>query len=174
MKTATQKKLKPSPPSSPKKKDGQLDPDTGLIESEFVKMLRARIIGNDPAEPIWPSELEEDHDEEDAIRQINLACELLFLRCEGEPLPGKIHPAKSLPRIIQELLKEVSGWPEDEPPRIPERFHKDEDARPPRPLDRRVAFRRYEVACAFNIMMQAWNRFGAAGVPGAEWPPQKP
>lgn len=175
MKTATQKKQKPSQPPPPNKKDGQLDPGTGLIESDFVRMLRERIIGDDPDAPNWPTDLAEDHEEEDAIKQINLASELLFLRCEGEPLPGKIHPARSLPRIIQELLKEVPGWPEEEPPVIPLRFHKDEHAKPPRPLDRRVAFRRYEVACAFNIMMQAWNLFGAAGMKtGSEWPPQKP
>ena len=175
MKTATQKKQKPSAPSGQKnevKKDGQLDRRTGLIESDFVRELRARIIG-DIESPNWPTELREDHEEEDAIAQMQAAIELLFLRCEGEPLPGKIHPAKSLPRIIQELLNEVPEWPEEEPPRIPERFHKDKNAEPPR-VDRRLAFRRYEVACAFNIMMLAWHTFGAGGMKGSEWPPQKP
>ena len=165
MKVATQKQ-KPSSP--PKKPDGQLDRITGLIESDFVKKLRARIIGDDGM-PIWPAELEVDHEEEDAIRQINLACELLFLRCEGEPLPSKIHPARSLPRIIQELFNEVPNWPDNEPPRVPRRFKEG----PKRP-DRFNMFRRYEVACAFNIMMKAWDMSQSGGSTGAEWPPQKP
>ena len=161
MKTGANKK-----PPTLEFKDGQLDPDTGLIESDFVKLLRDRIIGDGDA-PNWPPEGEVLSDV-DAIAEMNDALTLLFLRNEGKPLPGKIPGAKSLAKIVRDLLGK-SKWPA-EPPKIPTRF------RPDAALglkNRKAVFRRYEVACAFNIMMKAFHMGSAAGS-GTEWPPQKP
>ncbi len=154
-------------PSMPEFKDGQVDPDTGLIESDFVKLMRAKIIGDGDV-PNWPAEGQVLTDA-DAIADMNDALTLLFLRNEGKPLPSKIPAAKSLAKIVRDLLGKTK-WPE-EPPKIPTRFRPDSELGLP---NRKAAFRRYEVACAFNIMMKAFHMGGGAAGSGTDWPPQRP
>ncbi len=174
MKTGAQKKQKPpqhpkdGPPHDGPPEEGQLDPNTGIIETEFTELVRARVFGSG-TKPKWPKPNLSDLV---ACEEIKDAVELLFLRCEGKPLPSKIHPANSLPNIIRDMLNDTN-WPDSEPPRIPKRFHEDLDADPPRP-NRTTAFRRYEVACAFNIIMNAFHVGIGAGGSGSDWPPQKP
>jgi hypothetical protein len=170
MKIGTQKKQNPPqhPPGGPPA-DGQLDPETGIIETEFTAMIRDAVYGPG-IKPIWPKS---DLSDLQANEEIKAAVELLFLRCEGKPLPSEIHPAESLPHIIRERLIATPNWPIKEPPRIPERFKEDKNAHPPRP-NRKVAFRRYEVACAFNIIMKAFHAGIGGGGSGTEWPPQRP
>lgn len=152
-------------PPMPVFKDGQLDPDTGLIESEFVQQIRAKIMG-DGAVPNWPPAGITDAD---AIADMNDALALLFLQNEGKPLPSKIPAAKSLAKIVRDLLGK-SKWPA-EPPKIPVRFHPDPSIELP---NRMAAFRRYEVACAFNIMMRAFHVGAGAAGSDTDWPPQRP
>jgi len=154
-------------PPMPEFKDGQLDPDTGLIESDFVKMIRAKIIGDGDV-PNWPPEGQVLTDA-DAIADMNDALTLLFMRNEGKPLPSKIPAAKSLAKIVRDLLGK-SKWPE-EPPKIPTRFRPDPALGLP---NRMAAFRRYEIACAFNIMMRAFHVGSGAAGSDTDWPPQRP
>jgi hypothetical protein len=134
-----------------------LDPQTGMVESDFIILLRARLIGVGGT-PTWPpSTMTPDQ----VIADMNAALQVLFLRREQGVIPAGGAPAGTAVAIVTSILTDTS-WP-NEPPNVPEPWHDGAF----------VAFRRYEIACAGNLMMMAFQlSFAGGGTAG--WPPQKP
>jgi hypothetical protein len=134
----------------------------GLLDSAFIIKLRETFITDDAQENLWN---EDFVDPDAADRKALIAADIAsafrsaFMRCEkhADPEPGT---ANSAAKMMAEVLEETD-WPTNvaEFPVLG-----DFDAK---------AFRRYEVACAMYIIMQAYQRGNPGGGP-TSLPPSRP
>jgi hypothetical protein len=137
-----------------------IDPETGLVESEFLKQFRARFVTPPNAEnPSWPRETVNTPME--YANEFVAVFRSLFMLLEGEVVPP-VGPAHSAKQMINELVDETH-WPNGKDVPVPT----------PWKGDRARAFRRYEIAAAINILMKVYDKGGPGGDPSG-YPPQRP
>jgi hypothetical protein len=144
-----------APQSATLATDG-VDPETHMIESDFIVEFRKKFIDEDGA-PLW----EPDVSMPMAVsNDIAAVLRKLYLLAEGKPQASSGDPG-SAELMVSELITEL-GWP----------------ASPPVPTDWQTTpgairfFRRYEIACAVNILLQTRSLVdGGNNPPG--WPPKK-
>ena len=142
-----------------KKKGSGLDPKTGMVESAFIKELRAILIPKGDKRGPWPPR--KLLPRPDKIRdQMTAMFTMLFDRLE---LHDDLQrgPENSAQRIVFDLLARTD-WPFGE-----------KDFPVPRKWSGKslLAFRRYEISCAMGIFYRAFNKFGPQGSP-TDWPPK--
>jgi hypothetical protein len=155
MRTSTDKNMSNQQPPA---MYAQIDPETGLIESEFLIAFRARFIGSGP-NPNWPASQSQAGALAIAQKEIPEVLSAMFAKVEnGDPLPGG--PAGSGLALLSEVAT-ATGWPGPDS-EVPAGWE-----------DHPAIFRRYEISGAMNIMLAAYNRVGASGGP-KEWPPTLP
>ncbi len=136
-----------------------IDPNTGLVESEFLKKFREKFIGPDAENPPWPREITNTPLE--YANEFVAVFRSLFMLLEGEDVPPA-GPANSAKQMVKELIDET-GWPSGAAVPVPA----------PWKATRARAFRRYEIAAAINILMGAYNSEGPGG-DASGYPPQRP
>ena len=153
------KKVKPAA-----KKNGSLS-KFGMVESKFIARLRAEFLGAagatlwgpgfaSPADPNLKAKIGADLG--DAFRSMFLVLEDTVN--SPAPLPGT---ADSATQRVASVIT-ATGWPNNDTDFPVPNVWDDADQ----------VFRRYEIACAVNIFLQAYNAHGPGGPP--EWPPHKP
>lgn len=133
---------------------------TASIESEFLRKLRAKLIGNVPSVQAWP--LAEIMDMESEVSdEFTDAFQALFLALEGAmpPFDGRAGSAK---KLIMELIEETE-WPafNDKVP-VPAPWNV---------AMKQDAFRRYEVSAAMDVMMRLYHAKGAGAPDSPKLPP---
>jgi len=136
-----------------------IDADTGLVESEFLKKFRTKFVGPDQENPPWPREtvntpLEYSNEFVAVFRS-------LFMLLEHDEVPPA-GPANAAKQMVKELIDETQ-WPNGAAVPVPT----------PWKVKRARAFRRYEIGAAINILMEAYNSGGPGGDPSG-YPPQRP
>src|SRR3954471_5618207 len=128
----------------------------GMIESPFLKAFRDKFIGSG-AEPAWPRATVNTPAE--FATEFTDLLRTLFLRREASVSPPDGAPG-SAKQMIKELLDDTQ-WPDKIKSPVPEPWNSNGHF---------VAFRRYEIACALNILMQTYNSSGQGGGIGG-YPP---
>ena len=160
--------VSPTAPADVEHVRGGVDPKTGMVESVFIRKLRAALkLDCEPhtsdSTPSWPPK-DLRRKREKVLAQMTAMFGALFKRIELHKKlpPGK---AKSALRIVSDLL-EGSKWPKvDKKFPVPAEYKKVDEIR---------TFRRYEATCALALFYQAFDRCGrgdAGGSPVA-WPPK--
>jgi len=134
-----------------------IDPETGLVESEFLKQFRAKFVGAE--NPPWPRETTNTPME--FANEFVAVFRSLFMLLEDDVVP-QVGPAHSAKQMIKELVDETH-WPNGATIPVPA---------PWKPTRAR-AFRRYEIAAAITILMRAYDKGGPGGDPSG-YPPQRP
>jgi hypothetical protein len=136
----------------------------GLLVSEFIAEIRAQFIGAG-AKPTYPG-VAQDIAVPKVIEELPEALEaMLSVREDGANFPATATAGSALELVIAAAKK--TGWPK-KTSSIPEEWRKtDTDS------NRTATFRRYEIASAINIMIQAYNRNGSGGG-STDFPPEKP
>lgn len=140
---------------------GGVDPNTGMVESNFISKLRETILPDDEDDAPWPPE-DFANDKEKALTQMNTLFKALFMRVERKRKLPDASPKSAL-GIVSAMLA-GSKWP------------KVDDTKFPVPAEyqselAKLSFRRYEVSCAISLFYHAFNEAGGAGSP-TEWPPK--
>jgi hypothetical protein len=129
-----------------------------LTESQFLTALRAVFLSKDP---VWPKRV---NDRAKILAEMQAAFRWMF-QAVDLPSVKRTNGAKgSAVQLIADVAKQTK-WPKSPSQKGPalgkgwEKHNK--------------AFRRYEVAAAMNILMNAFNVGGDTGQ-GTPWPPQHP
>jgi len=140
----------------------------GMLNSSFIRKLRNTFLKGTDATQLWSVGFATgDPVQRKVLIKEDLAdCfRSLFQVHESTPpappLPGT---PTSATQLMASLITQT-GWAEDIDGKVPVPAPwnaADEDQ-----------FRRYEVACAMNILMQAYSLFGESGG-RPTWPPEKP
>jgi hypothetical protein len=128
----------------------------GKIHSDFIDQLRAKFLGTPPP---WPRASVKTR--EQVLAEISAAFRAMFLRVErSKPIPSAAKG--SAVQLVGEVVK-ATRWPKDNPlAKVPDHWK-----------DNVRTFRRYEIAAAMDVLMQAFNASGGGGS-GSEWPPDRP
>jgi len=136
----------------------------GMLVSEFIAEIRAQFIGAG-VKPTYPG-VAQDIAVSKVIEELPEALEaMLSAREDGTDFPATATAGSALELVIAAARK--TGWPK-KTSSIPEEWRKtDTDS------NRTATFRRYEIASAINIMIQAYNRNGSGGG-STDFPPEKP
>jgi hypothetical protein len=137
----------------------EIDPNTGMIETEFLKKFRKKFSSSDADNAPWPRQSTDTPLE--YANEFVAVFRSMFMLLEHDIVPPE-GPARSARQLIKELIAET-GWPDGESVPVPE----------PWIPTRYRAFRRYEIACAINILMQLFNKGGPGGDPSG-YPPKRP
>src|SRR5262245_19448783 len=127
---------------------GDIDPKTGLVESEFMKKFREKFVGSGLPRP-WPRETVNTPAE--FASEFVAVFRSMFMLLVDDELPPE-GPPKSAKQMIKELITET-GWPIGETVPVPD----------PWKATRLRAFRRYEISACIAILMQAYK-----GGPGGD------
>jgi hypothetical protein len=116
----------------------------GSIDSLFLQKFREKFVTSGK----WPRSSTNTPGEWSA--EFMDVFRAMFLRIEGSetPDPG---PANSAKQLIRELIAET-GWPKPEQMPVPDPWK-----------DRPMAFRRYEIVQAMDIMMRVFQPKGLGG-----------
>ena len=136
-----------------------LDPQSGIIESEFLKKFRAKFTTADAGTPAWPRQSVNTPAE--FASEFTAVFRSMFLLLEDDEVPAA-GPAKSAKQMIKELIEET-GWPDGTMVPVPDAWK----------LKRYRAFRRYEISASIAILMEIYNSLGPGGDPSG-YPPQRP
>ena len=156
------KKKKKGKPSA--SKSGSLS-KFGMVDSKFIAKLRTEFLGAagatlwgpgfaSPASPNLKAMIGADL--ADAFRSMFLVLEDTVNA--PAPLPGTTDSATQ--RVASVIA--ATGWPDNDTNfAVPAEWDEADQV-----------FRRYEIACAVNILLQAYNLHFPGGPP--EWPPHKP
>jgi len=147
--------------SGPKKRPPQYsscDQQTGMLESDFLTQVREKFIGSG-AEPNWPGATEPDPIAKAAL-ELPDVLGAMFLLVEGRTT-SLLGGAPGTALAILNDAATAAQWPSDN------------SAVPAEWKDSKQIFRRYEVACAINIMLEAYSSTGGGGGP-RDWPPEHP
>jgi len=137
-----------------------IDPDTGMVESEFLKKFRAKFIG-DAENPPWPWPRQTVNTPLEFANEFVAVFRSLFMLLEDDDVPPA-GPPNSAKQMVKDLIEETV-WPSGAMVPVPD----------PWKVNRVRAFRRYEIAAAINILMEAYNARGPGGDPSG-YPPQRP
>jgi len=138
----------------------------GVIESEFLKKLRAKFVGNVAGQQLWPPQAALENGaaaKELAAQEFTDAFRALFLLREDFVQPPGDGAEGSARKLIRELIDET-GWPffNDKVP-VPEPWSS---------TDKRDKFRRYEVSSAMDVLMRLFHAKGAGGG-SSDMPPDR-
>jgi hypothetical protein len=134
-----------------------VDEETYMVESEFIVQFRG-IFFNDEGVPQWDPNVEQHVAVSNDVAAV---FRKLYLLLKEQPQSPSGDPG-SAERMVSDLLATMD-WPNDPP--VPNDWLADDGTK-------RV-FRRYEIACAMNILMQVLNVLDPGGDP-AGWPPKRP
>ena len=135
-----------------------VDPETYMIESEFIVEFRKKFIDDDGV-PLWEPSVEQHVAVSNDIAAVFRKLYLLLESQQQSP-SGDVGSAE---RMVSDLLVTMN-WPNGDPP-VPTEWQVSAGAK--------TTFRRYEIACAMNILLEARNLLDAAGNPPG-WPPKRP
>ena len=125
---------------------------TGMIESPFIKAAREKF-GLPPRTPRpWPSN-DALRDPQKMLEEFNDAFLALFMLKEDFKDPPTGGKAGSAKKLIEDLVK-ATGWPDPEKIAVPAPWNSEDD------ID---MFRRYEIGCVVQILMEAYHKAGTGG-----------
>ena len=131
----------------------------GMIDSEFIKKFRAKFLGTGATARPWPPASAVGMPSIAKDEFVDAFSLLFMLKEDFAPVPTDGAPG-SARKLIQELIEET-GWPVDmDKAPIPAPWNVAEKA---------DQFRRYEIGCALNLMMSAYDS-PAGGVGGGSTP----
>lgn len=149
-----------SPPISiPSAAPAELTSD-GLVASAFLKAIRARFIGSGAGLPIYPG-VPQSAAVAKILQEFPEALKAMLTVLEdGGGFPASPAPGSAVALVM--AAAQDSGWPNDATT-VPSDW---------RTLSF-TKFRRYEIASAMNIMMQAFHHSGVGGGTTG-FPPEKP
>jgi len=136
-----------------------INADTGLVESEFLKKFRAKFVGSDAENKPWPRQTVNTPLE--YANEFVAVFRSLFMLLEDDEVPPT-GPAHSARQMVKELIDETH-WPSGAAVPVPT----------PWKVKRVRAFRRYEIGAAISILMEEYNARGPGGDPSG-YPPQRP
>ena len=134
-----------------------IDPKSGLVESEFLKKFREKFVGTGLPKP-WPRVTVNTPTE--YANEFVAVFRSMFMLLEDDEVPPE-GPPNSAKQMIKELIAETE-WPTGESIPVPD----------PWKLTRVRAFRRYEISACIAILMQAYK--GGPGGDPSGYPPQRP
>jgi hypothetical protein len=147
-----------SPPISIPPETSELTSD-GLVASPFLNAIRAEFIGSGP-KPTYPG-VPKSEAVGKIIREFPEAmAAMLTVLEDGGLFPANPTPGSAL-ALVMKAAKD-GGWP-NETTTVPSDWREKSFTK----------FRRYEIASALNIMMQAYHHSGVAGGTTG-FPPEKP
>lgn len=131
---------------------------SGMLSSKFITRMRATILSPEQGVQLWGEDFANPRDKKLIAEDLANAFRSLFLHLEVPQAMDAGTPG-SATKLLAQLVTET-GWPDN-----------DADFPTPRPWEREI-FQRYEVVCAANILMNAYNRHFPGG--GPTWPPERP
>jgi len=124
----------------------------GMVDSKFLKELREAFLSPAALSSLWNAQFTRSaapNRKELIAADIAGAFRSVFMRNEVPTLEPESGAANSATKLMKEvLLGDAKDWPRDLT-----KF-------PVPPPYRAAAFRRYEIACAVSIIMQAYNKHG--------------
>lgn len=132
----------------------------GLVASPFLNAIRARFIGSSPATPIYPG-VPQSQAVAKIMQELPEAMNAMLDVLEN----GGLFPATPTPGSAVALVMaaaQESGWPNDVST-VPIEWRTQSFTK----------FRRYEIASAMNLMMQAYHHSGVSGGTTG-FPPERP
>lgn len=169
------KKASAKPGNKPKKKSKQKTkarkkparPRTtsgGLLVSRFLTEIRKEFLGAANA-PAWPGQPQPEA-KRILIRELPEVLRVMLEVLEDlAPFPAGAPAGSAVDRFIQAATR--AGWPNDGAD-IPREYRNTAAKQ-----NLTAMFRRYELASAVNLMVQAYHRTGAGGG-ASSFPPEKP
>jgi len=132
----------------------------GMLSSKFITRMRDAFLGPEGSAQLWGDDFADPDDKQLIGEDLSTALRSMFLRLEIAPRPAPLPGTPgSATKLLAQLITETN-WPEN-----------DADFPTPRPWGHDT-FRRYEITCAVNILMRAYNLHGPGGPP--TWPPERP
>jgi hypothetical protein len=133
---------------------------TGMVESVFLKKFREKFLGTGGPRP-WPRAAVNTNAE--FTTEFTDVFRSMFQRLEASIAAPQSNVDGSAKQMIQQLLEET-GWPNPAKAPVPEPWKSD---------GHEGVFRRYEIACAMNILMQAYHNDQPIGGGISSFPPDR-
>jgi len=140
---------------------------SGMVSSKFIKKLEETFAPANAGVTFWTTVFSppgDTHRNAKIRDDLGDSLRLLFQAREVTS-PADLVPIPGSPGSATELMVAVlaaTGWPKN-PAQYPVPSAWKHDA---------AVFRRYEIACAINILLRAYNTLGSGG--SVTWPPHKP
>jgi hypothetical protein len=136
----------------------------GLLASQFLTEIRKEFLGGANPPP-WPGPAQPEA-KRTLIRELPEVLRVMLEVLEDlAPLPAGAPAGSAVDRFIRAATR--AGWPNNGAD-IPREYRNTTANQ-----NLTAAFRRYELASAINLMVQAYHRSGAGGG-ASSFPPEKP